>query len=90
MENDVKTITLNDEDGKEIEFEVITKLDIQDKEYVIVIPMDSDEVDAVALRIDKDDQGSDILVSIEDDDEFELVQEAYETLFSEEDGEYKN
>ena len=90
MENDVNTITLNDEDGKETEFEVITKLDIEGKEYVIVIPVDSDEDDAVALRIDKDDEGSDILVTIEDDKEFELVEEAYETLFSEEDGDYKN
>lgn len=90
MENDVNTIILNDEDGKETEFEVITKLDIEGKEYVIVIPIDSDEEDAIALRIDKDDQGSDILVTIEDDKEFELVQEAYETLFSEEDGDYKN
>ena len=31
-------MTLIDEDGKEIDFEVITKLDIEENEYVIVVP----------------------------------------------------
>ena len=58
MEQDVKTIVLNDEDGNEIEFEVITKLDIEDSEYVIVAPLDrDDDVDAVALKIEQDENG---------------------------------
>ncbi len=86
MENDVTSIVLNDEDGNEVEFEVITKMDIEDKEYVVVVPKDRDEEDtdeAIVLRIDKDEDDNDILVTVEDDDEFEIVSEAYETLFSE-------
>ena len=86
MENDVTSIVLNDEDGNEVEFEVITKMDIEDKEYLVVVPKDRDEDDtdeAIVLRIDKDEDDNDILVTVEDDDEFEIVSEAYETLFSE-------
>ncbi|MGE5629282.1 MAG: DUF1292 domain-containing protein [Solirubrobacterales bacterium] len=83
MEKDLTTIMLNDEDGNEIEFEVITKLDIEDKEYVIVTPKDDDTEDAIALRIEKDAEGNDVLVSVEDDEEFAMIEEAYETLFSE-------
>lgn len=86
MENDVTSIVLNDEDGNEIEFEVITKMDIEDKEYVVVVPKDGDEEstdEAIVLRIDKDEEGNEILVTVEDDDEFAIVSEAYETLFSE-------
>ncbi|MBV7271896.1 DUF1292 domain-containing protein [Clostridium thailandense] len=86
MENDVTSIVLNDEDGNEVEFEVITKMDIEDKEYLVVVPKDRDEEDtdeAIVLRIDKDEDDNDILVTVEDDDEFEIVSEAYETLFSE-------
>lgn len=86
MENDVTSIVLNDEDGNKIEFEVITKMDIEDKEYVVVVPKDSDEEstdEAIVLRIDKDEEGNEILVTVEDDDEFAIVSEAYETLFSE-------
>ncbi|NMM65593.1 DUF1292 domain-containing protein [Clostridium sp. P21] len=83
MENDVTTIVLNDEDGKEVEFDVITKMDIEDKEYVIVAPKDEENVDeAIALRIDIDEEGNEILATVEDEDEFAMVEEAYETLFS--------
>ncbi|MFT5872653.1 MAG: hypothetical protein ACI8WT_001589 [Clostridium sp.] len=85
MDNNVETILLNDEEGKEIEFDVLTKLDIQDKEYVIVAPTGEEDIDAIALRVDKDAEGNDILVTIEDDEEFEMVSEAYDLVFSEED-----
>jgi uncharacterized protein YrzB (UPF0473 family) len=85
MENDVSTIVLTDESGEEREFDVVTKLDIEGKEYVIVVPSDGEEEEAIALRIDQDEDGGDILVSIEDEDEFAMVAEAYELIFSEED-----
>jgi uncharacterized protein YrzB (UPF0473 family) len=85
MENDISTIVLTDENGEEKDFDVVTKLDIENKEYVIVIPSDEDEVDAIALRIDKDDNGEEVLVTIDDEDEFAMVSEAYELVFSDED-----
>lgn len=85
MDNNVETVLLTDEEGNEIEFDVLTKLDIEDKEYVIVAPTGEEDIDAIALRVDKDAEGNDILVTIEDDEEFEMISEAYETIFSEED-----
>lgn len=84
MDNNVETILLNDEEGNEIEFDVLTKLDIEDKEYLVVTRTGEDDVDAIALRIDKDAEGNEILVTIEDDEEFEMISEAYEAVFSEE------
>ncbi|WP_032121845.1 DUF1292 domain-containing protein [Clostridium amazonitimonense] len=83
MENDVSTILLKDEDGNEVEFEVITKFDIEENEYVIVASMEESETEAIALKILKDDDGNDILVTVEDEDEFELIAEAYGAIFSE-------
>lgn len=82
-DKDFGTIFLYDEDGEEVEFEVVTKLDIEGREYVIVTPLDEETEDAIALRIDKDEDGNDVLVTVEDDKEFELIEEAYETLFAE-------
>ena len=84
MEQDVKTIVLNDEEGNEVEFEVLTKLDIENKEYVIVIPIDGDEEDPIALRIELDDEGNDLLVTVDDEEEFKLVEEAFELVMGEE------
>jgi len=82
-DKELGNIVLYDENGDEVEFEVITKLDIEDKEYVIVTPLNEDTDDAIALRIDKGEDGEEVLVTVEDDDEFEMIEEAYETLFAE-------
>lgn len=84
MENDFKNITLYDENGEEMEFEVITKLEIENKEYFIVAPIDSEDGEAVALKVEKDNNGEEVLVTVEDEEEFNMVAEAYEILFSSE------
>lgn len=84
MENEFKNITLYDEMGEEMEFQVITKLEIENKEYFIVTPIDSEEGEAVALKVEKDDNGEEVLVTVEDEEEFNIVAEAYEILFSSE------
>ncbi|MBL4931994.1 DUF1292 domain-containing protein [Clostridium paridis] len=83
MENNVDKITLLDEEGVETEFDVLTKLDIEDNEYVIVVPSDSadSEEEAIALKIIKDEEGNDVLATIEDEEEFQMVAEAYEAVF---------
>lgn len=83
MDNFIEKITLTDEEGNEIEFDVITKLDIEDNEYFIVVPSDEEELDAVALKVIKDKEGNEVLVSVEDEEEFNLVAEAYEALSEE-------
>ena len=84
MENEVKTITLLDENENEIEFEVVTKLDIEENEYLVVVPADSYETEAVLLKIVLDEEGNEALASVDDPDEFAIVSEAYELLALEE------
>ncbi|WP_102400577.1 DUF1292 domain-containing protein [Haloimpatiens massiliensis] len=83
MDNNVENIVLKDEEGKDVEFNVITKLDIESDEYVIVSPVDDEEDEAIALKIQKDDHGEEVLVTIDDEEEFNRVAEAYELIFSE-------
>lgn len=83
MEENTDTVVLKDEEGNEIEFEIITKFDIEENEYLIVASMQESETDAIALKILKDSEGNDILVTVDDDEEFEIVAEAYSAIFSE-------
>ena len=82
--DEMDNILLYDENGEEISFDIITKLDIEDKEYIIVIPTEAgdEEEDAIALRIDKNDDGEDVLIVVEDDDELAIVSEAFEAISS--------
>lgn len=83
MEDDINNVLMEDENGNKVEFEIITKFDIEDKEYVIVIPKDDKNCEeAIALRIIKQDDGNEVFITVEDDDEFNQVLEVYETLFS--------
>ena len=59
-------------------------MDIEENEYVIVVPSGEEDLDAIALKIQKDEEGNDLLVPVEDEAEFEMISEAYETIFEEE------
>lgn len=77
-------ITLIDEKGEESLFEIILSLEAEGKDYAILVPLnDEEDDDALIFRIDKDEKGE-ILVPIEDDEEYQIVVDVYETLMEEE------
>lgn len=73
-----ETCFLIDEDGNENPFEIIGKMEIEGVEYIAFMPIDSDECEYVILKKDRDENGEDVYVTIDDDDEFESVAEAFE------------
>lgn len=84
-------IVLYDEGGNEVEFEIIASLEVNDMEYAILLPNDidikseSEEVDEVyILRMELDENGEDVLVGIEDENELNDVIAAYEELIKDE------
>ncbi|MFL0196469.1 DUF1292 domain-containing protein [Clostridium sp. WILCCON 0269] len=82
MENDINSLMLEDESGEKAKFQVVTKFDIEDREYIIVIPAeDEDCSDAIVLKIIKEENGNEAFVTVEDDEEFNQVSEVYEALF---------
>jgi len=85
MEFSPDIITLTDEDGKNVDFEVITKLDIEENEYVIVLPIEDEalEEEGIILKITKLENGEEGFITVEDDDEYQTVVDAYE-LWNEE------
>ena len=91
MSEEMDLILLYDEDGNETEFEVVATLEVDENEYAILLPRDDerdpevDEVDeAYILRIEKDENGEDVLIGIDDEEELNMVIEAYEELVKEE------
>ena len=54
------------------------------KEYAILMPVDDEEAEeALVFRIDQDEEGE-MLVPLEDDKEYEIVVDVYNTLMDEE------
>lgn len=72
--------TLTDEEGSEEDFALLASAEIEDKIYLALIPakdMEKADAEFVILRQDKED-GEDVLVTIDDDDEYEKVAEIFE------------
>lgn len=80
-------IYIPDDEGNEEEFEVIMKfeMDDSDKKYMMVVPLisDNEEEDEVyAFRYEED--GDDLkLYTIEDEEEWNIVEETFNTLLGE-------
>lgn len=81
-------VNLIDEDGYETPFEIILTLEAEGKEYAILMPLEENEdEEALIFRIEKDSEG-DVLVAIDNDEEYQIVVDVYETLMDEEDLNY--
>ena len=76
--------TLTDEEGNESEFELIGEMKIDEEDYLVLIPMDGDEDEYVILKVTVDENGEELLVTIDDDDEFDRVADAFEDQFMDE------
>ena len=66
--NESNSIILTDEDGKEVEFEFVDSFDFEENTYYVLIPTeDNKDEEYVILRLEKDENGDDILSTIDDD-----------------------
>ncbi|MBR5307318.1 MAG: DUF1292 domain-containing protein [Clostridia bacterium] len=77
---EIEIVTLTDEDGKETEFELIGRLTLADKDYIALMAQDNDE-EYLILRSEKDADGEEVFVTIEDDEEFDAVADAFDDEF---------
>ncbi len=80
--------TLTDEDGNELEFEVIGQHEMNGVHYVAMIPVEdedaaSEEIEYVILKLEKDGD-EEVFVTVDDDDEFDDVADYFDDLFSQE------
>ncbi|MGL5085695.1 MAG: DUF1292 domain-containing protein [Clostridium sp.] len=86
MDKNLNTIELFDEEGNAVTFNVVEFLDIKNpdtketNEYVIVYEEGFDEDDVIALKVDIDEDGEDLLIPIDDEEELAIVQEAYDSV----------
>ena len=82
---DSEIFTLTDEDGVESQFEMLGTIDLDGSSYVAMTPIDSDEDEGeyIILKVVEED-GEEVLVTIDDDEEFDKVADAFEDMYVEE------
>lgn len=82
-------LVLVDDEGVEHEFELLAEMEIENEKYRVLIPLmeeeemeDVDEFEAeiVILKVVYDEDGSEMLSDIEDEEEWEMVADAWQEL----------
>jgi uncharacterized protein YrzB (UPF0473 family) len=78
------TVVLTDEEGKDHEFLHLDTLEVEGSTYFVLLPIseeDEEEGDeAIILKLGKDAEGGEMLLDIEDDEEWEKVADVWENL----------
>lgn len=81
-----ETITLTDEDGVDHEFLHLDTLKVDGSTYFVLLPVsedeevDEDEDEAIILKLGQDEEGNQMLLDIEDDEEWEKVADTWNNL----------
>ncbi|MBU3182261.1 DUF1292 domain-containing protein [Clostridium psychrophilum] len=76
-----KIITMLDEDGEKVDFELIEIIELDENRYALLAPI-GEEDDAFVYRIEIVDE-KEQYISVEDEEEFAKVLEKYESTFEE-------
>lgn len=86
---DENVVELVDEDGESVRFEHLMTLEYEGDLYVMLTALeatpDTDEDEVFILRIEKDEQGEDCYVTVEDEDVLQAVFEKFVTLSEQDD-----
>ncbi len=75
-------ITLTDDEGNEFEFEHIDTIELNGKMYLAFTEANENQTDEnvseiIILRLDKDENGEEILSTVDDESELEAAYEAF-------------
>ena len=79
-------VTLTFDDGEEEECEVITIFEAGGRDYIALLPvetMDDEDSEIYLYRYKEDSEGNPSLENIENDDEYDLVADAFDELLDE-------
>lgn len=80
------TVTLTLDDGSELECVVLTIFTAGERDYIALLPMNGPEEkegEVYLYRYSEKEDGQPNLENIEDDDEYEIVAEAFDELLDE-------
>lgn len=81
-------VTLDMDDGSQVECEIITIFELEDQDYIVLLPLDENgdentEGTVYIFRYYEDEEGNPSLENIQSDEEFEAVEEKFDEMLDE-------
>lgn len=83
-EYEPQLITLEDNEGNEVEFELLDVIEYQGEEFIVLIENDEDAQDVVILKIESIDDETESYIGIEDEELLTNVFEAFKEKYKDE------
>ena len=78
-EEDESILTLTDENGVETEFEYLDCIEYEGKEYLVLLPVESDEI--VILEVEPVDEENENYIAVESEDVLDAVYEIFKARY---------
>ena len=79
QEEDESILTLTDENGVETEFEYLDCIEYEGKEYLVLLPVESDEI--VILEVEPVDEENENYIAVESEDVLDAVYEIFKARY---------
>ena len=80
-EEETSILSLTDENGEEVEFEYLDCIEFQGKEYLVLIPCESEEAEIVILEVEPVDEETENYLSVQDEDVLNAVYEIFKDKY---------
>lgn len=81
LEEESSIISLTDEEGNEVEFELIDSVDYNGTEYLILLPPDDEAAEVVILEVEPQGDDMETYVTVNDEDTLMAVYEIFKERF---------
>jgi uncharacterized protein YrzB (UPF0473 family) len=85
-DEEVTILTLHDDEGNEEQFELLDLVDYQDKQYIVLFPVEDDDMEIVILQVEEI-EGNDeeeAYVAVEDEAILDSVYSIFKERFKDE------
>lgn len=84
FEEESGILTFVDDDGKDVRFEILDVITLDEKEYLVVLPVDEEDAGVLILEIKQED-GEEVYDTVTDDEEAEKVFKKFQEEYGEDD-----
>lgn len=84
MEEQEGIITLTNENGEEVEYQLIDSITYENAEYVVLLPVDEEDCEVVILAVEADDDEMENYVFVDDEEILEGVYAIFKERFADE------
>ena len=86
LEEEASILSLTDEEGNEVEFELIDSVDYEGKEYLILLPPDDEAAEVVILEVEPHKDGTESYLTVNDEETlmavFAIFKERFKDIFT--------